>query len=251
MEKAIYLNNLTLQEDKHFTEYDQVYYGAEFCEKKIPTKNEIIKIMDYIGKSKQKISLLTPPCTKYGLDRIEELLKYYPAGNEIIFNDWGVLKLIDRNKYIPVLGRLLVTIKRDPRIKDINNPDESYKYSNVNSKEFQNILLENNINRIELDNVYQGYNFDLDQKIKTSLIYPLVYITTSRKCLISAAEYAEKVNPIRDNCGQLCDKYLLTANIKNYSENIFIDGNTNFYLNNEIINDYNNYNTDRLVYYYL
>jgi hypothetical protein len=114
--------------------FDRIYYGAEFCENKIPDLNTLKRVYSSAKKFKKRFTpsensltgftLLTPYVTTFGLKRLEPLFGYLDSQNsniEVVVNDWGVLKLIrDNYKNLqPVLGRLLTKQRRDPRAKDI------------------------------------------------------------------------------------------------------------------------------------
>lgn len=91
--------------------YDRVYLGSEFCQNKLPTAAAFLKLEKLFGGP---VTLVTPLLTDGGLDQAAALVKALCAVKrrrplEVVVNDWGLLRLLKRNKAArPVLGRLLM-----------------------------------------------------------------------------------------------------------------------------------------------
>jgi len=246
MEHAIFINNLKDLKLIDKNKFKILYFGTEFCEKLIPKKEEINKIKEFCKKNNIKLILVTPYCTNFGLKEINKIIKILPKKTEIIFNDWGVLRIIKKSKHIPILGRLLIRIRRDPYINRENPNINLFRYSNLDNKDFQKFLLNNNITRVEIDNVKQGYSFNLNNNIKTSLYYPFVYISSGRKCIFANCDNIDNKDIVKLNgCNFECKKY--TA-LSEEPYKIIWKGNTHFYINNKTPKSYSKWNIDRLVY---
>jgi len=245
MEHAIYITNENELKDIDCNKFTRIYFGTEFCERLIPSINSLTKVIDFIKSNNLNFTFLTPWCTDKGITKLKKIIPLLPEGIEVVFNDWGVYNLISKLNLKPVFGRLLVSIKRDPRAKYQNQ--ESLKQSNLDNELFQNFLKEKNIERIELDNVYQGYSFQLKEEIMTSLYYPFVYITTARKCITANCDSADQLERIKlDNCSYECKKYTFTAKLQD-SENFILKGNSQFYKNDKKPN-FVKLNVNRLVF---
>lgn len=273
MEQALLINNL---EDLKFFDskkFRRIYFGTEFCEKIFPSADEVKSVVQFCSKNDIKFTLVTPWCTERGLQAVRNAIKIIPKNSEVVFNDWGVFELLKHKQVSPVLGRLLVSIKRDPRLAEeddcsavckgpsnvsghysknkhlLSNPIDYAQLSNLNNNEFQKYLLLNNIKRISLDNVTQGYNFKLNQKISASLHYPYVYITTSRKCIFANIKNLKKCGKLEiGSCKFECGNYTLTANMPKSKRKIIIKGNSQFYINNKQPEDLKKLNIDRLIF---
>jgi hypothetical protein len=200
------------------------------------------------------VTLLTPYVTGYGLKKLGLLFSYIHKKRlncEIVFNDWGVLGLIQErcSNVSPVLGRLLTKQKRDPWIGKVLFSKESYdkilindsggskvifklkkipetlydyfKSAAVNAPVFQGFLLENKIKRVELDNLAWGMNISVDKQLGASLHYPYGYISTTRLCGL--------INLTYSRCVKKCRKFFFSFKSRPKEIPIFIRGNTVFY----------------------
>jgi hypothetical protein len=91
--------------------FDRVYVGSEFCQNRLPTAAAFLKLEKIF---RGPVTLTTPLLTDGGLDQAMALVKKLAAVKrrkplEIVVNDWGLLRLIKKNKLVrPVLGRLLM-----------------------------------------------------------------------------------------------------------------------------------------------
>ena len=139
---------------------------------------------------------------------------------EVIFNDWGVGKLLEEkyptwNKRI---GRTLDKMIREPRL-------ERQDYENMNrhvlqfmqepacmAEQYVDVLKFLNIQGIELDNVPQGYgdatelfsNVDLPK----SLYFPFYHVTSGRLCMMKAiGKQPEDKWNLDEPCAHLCQSY--------------------------------------------
>ncbi|MCM2266998.1 MAG: hypothetical protein NDI60_04405 [Elusimicrobiales bacterium] len=91
--------------------YDRVYIGSEFCQNKLPSAAAFLRLEKLF---KGPVTLATPLLTDGGLDQALALIKKLAAAKrkkplEVVVNDWGLLRLLKKNKLVrPVLGRLLM-----------------------------------------------------------------------------------------------------------------------------------------------
>ncbi len=230
IEKAIYLQDTPKAASDIFT---RVYFGTEFCERLIPSVLTTKSILNFIKRKGKKLTFLTPYCTNYGIEKLKRVLGILPIGTEVVFNDLGVFRMamdIKNKKFDPVLGRLLVKYKRDPRFNRLLLNKGVKKYfmsSNINNTIFQQYLVTNGFKRIEIENSLQGYNFVLCRDIHSSLYYPYTYITTTTSCIF-------KKNTRLPGCNFACKDSVMLSRIKQLPIEIITRGNTEYYRNPEL-----------------
>ena len=232
MEKAIYISDIQqLKKIKDF-DFERLYFGTEFCDHLIPPVETVRKILLYASDESLRFSFVSPICSDSGIERLGSIFNILPSGCEVIFNDWGVLYLLNkyfRNKRISLsLGRALVGQYKDPRLVTVKNSLRKtfFKKCNLNNPDFQDFLKNQNITRVELDNVYQGYNFKAMHGLKASLYYPYIFIAATTKCLF-------KIEPMLRSCKSGCKTgSMMIARLKPAPDWIITRGNAEFYLNN-------------------
>lgn len=245
----------------------RIYFGAEFCERLIPSIGECREVISRARDKGMDFSLVTPYVTDTGISRLRylfDLMACMDAPVEVIVNDWGVLGRL-RNEYTglaPVLGRLLTKQKRGPRIKrllerrlpsKIIRPKEPsrqgaviivaeklppdadlyYRGSNASSVPIiHGLLKENNVRRIEIDNLLQGIYLDMGNSgISVSAYTPYAYISTTMFCQTIGCERKHKPFLRVRPCAKECRRYTFRLRHKSMPEDIILKGNTQFYKN--------------------
>jgi len=178
-------------------DFTRLYFGQEFCERALPRVDEVLQAVRFCHDTGRKFTLITPYVTEDGLARLEDILESlerYGVGGEVVANDWGVLHLLhDRfPSLVPVLGRLLNKIWRDPRmksyLKDIPPGDrDSFKTCSLAGPFMQDLLGNLGVKRIEMDNLPQGLPGDLPRwGYLVSLYLPYGCIQTGRICFFQS-----------------------------------------------------------------
>jgi len=261
MEFAFFISkvkNLNLF-DSSFT---RLYFGNEFCEELIPSLEELKALIDFAVKNNIDFTLVTPYVTNKGIDRLIPLFKEISGFEiqgkniEVVFNDWGVLRLLRRDykKLSPVMGRLLNKMKRGPRFMLVidylpKDTVEYYQSTNMNIPELAGFLKENNVERIELDNLLQDINFDFSSGgIKTSLYLPFAYVTTTRFCLTNSCDIPEKSEHVGIYpCRRECQRYTFTLKSPAMPVLLLRKGNTIFFKNEKPPAKFNEKNISRVV----
>ncbi|MDD5128106.1 MAG: hypothetical protein PHO40_00420 [Candidatus Omnitrophica bacterium] len=190
MEKALHISRLS---DFKFwrAEHSRIYFGNEFCDRLIPSEEELDRVLSFAAGRNLGFTLLTTFCTDKNLHsykKLFDLLSQSRADAEIVINDWGLLKIAKNYPFDLVLGRLLNKQKRGPRIIGVIErlPElmrERFRKSGINGY-FSAFLLDCGIKRVELDNLLQGVSLDefRGKGICCSLYIPFGYITVSRSC---------------------------------------------------------------------
>lgn len=201
VERVLYINSL--ENLKYYrNDFDRLYFGQEFCERLIPSPDQVREALLFARNKNLSFSFMTPYVTDRGLDLLVENLlfleKTWPE-SEVIFNDWGVFRLLYErfSVFTPVLGRLLNKLKRGPRIMNIFEkiPSSSKRYlrgSGFDTPWMTDFLINNNVHRVEFDNVLQGTDFKgMDRRISISVYIPFVFVSTTRYCFAMTPNHNE------------------------------------------------------------
>lgn len=262
MPKTANVPFFSINNEKTLKNFSRIYFGDEFCQRLLPTEQELLKILDFCKKNKKEFTLVTPFLTDVYLKQYENLVKIvnkeFPEA-EIVINDFGLLNSVSKiknNKLKFVLGRLLVEQKRDSRTIDLKNKiprkgQDYFKRLNIENEILQEFLLKNNIERVELDNVLQGIKLKLN-KLKASLYLPFVYTTTTRLCMTANCDWIAGRNEMKiDNCNKECLKYTFLLKNPTIPKEMILKGNTQFFINEKLPENLEKINVDRIVYSYL
>jgi hypothetical protein len=259
MDHALFITNL--KNLKFFDKkYSRIYFGNEFCERLIPDKADLNKVVDFCKKNNVLISFVTPYATDKGINAISELidlLKEEKIIDEIIFNDWGVF-----NKFKGILkskrwvkGRVLTKQYKDTRFIELKkiipkNILPWFQSSTVDTEISQDFLINKNVFRIELDNLFQGINMKLSRSdIKASLYYPYNFITTTRICQSARCTSKKKKKvTIEDGCSFECRTYTFDLKAKDMPKSMKLKGNTCFYYLDRLPKEMIEKGIDRLVF---
>jgi len=235
IEEAIQL--LGTAEVKNYRgDYSRVYLGDEFCERLLPSRREAEAALKFCGKEAKEFTLVTPYLTDSGVARAGKLLDALPLGTEVVVNDWGLIEDVCERELTPVLGRILIKYRRDPRVGAIekNVPQGCRKVlqsSALTQGRFTNFIKSSGIERIELDNTPFQVDHGNLKDFKVSLHVPLVYVTTTRQCLTNFFVVGRfGIRP----CSKACLKHSLTWANPDFPHSLIQKGNALFYENNEM-----------------
>ncbi len=231
---------------------DILYFGNEFCQNIIPSKLHINKAFKWALKNNVQFVFVLPYITNDKVKTADNLLQFLNNKKqivEIVFNDWGTLSLILKYKNLkPVLGRLLTKQRKDPIAENIiENRQNKIKIAVIDGKKtiikakkvppalktyFQKSFLDvphvmdfmkgNNIKRYELDLLPWGIKIKTDKKIKLSIYYPYVNITTTRYCGAVNLKYTKI-------CSKICKSQIIEAGTNKLKYPYIIKGNAVFY----------------------
>lgn len=194
MQNALYTTSLkTIPKD--LSGYDRLYFGAEFCQWRMPTPASVVKAYVRSRDAGLGFTLMTPWVTDKGLAMLLRVFsalaeKLDGGGVEVVVNDFGVLSVLAERyaNFEPVVGRLLVRQKRCPRIPGIMDslPDagrDVYLHAGIEDKVTAKYLRGFGIKRAELDNPLQGVGVNLKAaKLRGSIYTPYAYVTVTRHC---------------------------------------------------------------------
>lgn len=243
MERAIYLSELTESFDA--TGFDRLYFGAEFCEIKIPGVKETAAAAVTAAEAGLGFTLITPYVTDRGLKLLRDVFRSLPADRpaEVVANDYGTLLMLrqERPDIKPVLGRLLSGQKRgfgvSARQADAGPAlAETWRESDFDLPIVREYLKDYGVARVELDNLPQGTSSDFTASgLSASLYVPYGYVTTTRYCSY-AFEGGRWLN-ILGACGQACRRGMIEETADIFNRAVWLAGNAQFYLNEQISSD--------------
>lgn len=232
----------------------RIYYGAEFCENKLPDISSLRKILDFCKAEGLNFTLMTPTYMPYHESQVRDLLTLLSEDNdfmysEVVYNDPGILWIL-QNEYpslIPVRGRLMQKKTYDIRL----NKQEFKKYltekglqafdaSGV-SAEYADILRQAGVKRIEIDPLVEYLEEETKNNFEYSVYIPFGFYTVGHICLFKNLNMGkeQKFDMDEKKCGQACKQYI---QLMNKQVNVLVDdgkqelllfraGNTIFHLN--------------------
>ncbi|MFB6085942.1 MAG: hypothetical protein ABEJ84_03920 [Halodesulfurarchaeum sp.] len=201
VETAVFTDDVStlaaLEED-----YDRVYFGNEFCDKRLPDPEAVTDAYDYCTEQGLDMTLVSPIMTPMKTSAVESILEAvepFTSDLELVFNDWGVYQLATEFGDFEdlVAGRTMSGQKRAPEVShltgdtDITLEDggavvtdgvrEHFKKSIVNVPYARDHLEDLGVGRIELD-VLSHDMYDEDVQFSTSIYYPWNFVTVKRWC---------------------------------------------------------------------
>lgn len=259
MEQAAYITKVESLSQLKPRLYSRIYFGQEFCERLLPSLEDLMEAVNFAVKNCLGFTFVTPYVTEKGLRELSNLLKFVARelpGSEVVFNDYGVLRVLRREcpELKPVMGRLLNKMKRDPRILSIIHllPEDARRYfrgSSLDNPAYRDFLLKNNVTRIELDNVLQGIDLNLaSYGFSASIYIPYAYVTTTRLCLAVNCD----VHGMEDTvgifpCRRECHKYTFYLRSSAMPTTLIRKGNTIFIKNETLPNNMEEMGINRIV----
>ncbi|MCX8125666.1 MAG: hypothetical protein N3E40_00785 [Dehalococcoidia bacterium] len=239
-------------------EFSCLYFGNEFCERLLPTPEELTEVLKFVFDNRIQFTLVTPYVTEAGIGHVEALLDTLAGcrpGSEVVFNDYGVLRMLGRQfpSLTPVMGRLLNKMKRGPRLMVVIDrlPETTVEYfrnSSLTAPLLQKFLKERGVRRVELDNLLQGIDLPL-RGWEMSLYLPYAYVTTTRLCLTASCDIPEMEERIGIfPCQRECRKYTFALTSEIMPVTLIRKGNTIFFENPVLPENFEGSGISRLVF---
>lgn len=228
----------------------RIYFADAFCQHLIPTKQELDKAFKAAQDNNLQFTLNTPYVTDKGIKQILENIESICKNEEIfevVFNDWGVFYEVKKRfpKVKLILGRLLTKQRTDPNAYEIitnsqkRNPDNNvipktvpntlyqhFQSSVINDDIFQNYLISNSVNRVEIEYLVWDMNIKLTDRIKATIYYPYAHITTTRNCGLLNMTYT--------TCNKMCNDIQIQYKNESMLFPYIVIGNTVYYQVNDI-----------------
>ncbi|HEY3137001.1 MAG TPA: hypothetical protein VGL29_13305 [Blastocatellia bacterium] len=240
--------------DEYFgpVEFSRCVYGNEFCEHLIPYPGQVEAVIRTARGRGLALTFVTPYVTDAGIEALRPLFELLSeAGDEceVVFNDWGVLNVLQEGfpELIPVQGRLMNKSLRDPRVTGVYASSEapgpalvSLRRSNLDCASYTEFLSGLGVASVELDNLPQGVDLSFAADgMKASAYIPFGFISTSRICMAAGIHY-DKRNKFQPGapCHHECQTHLLeygytNTPFDNRDQKFYLKGNTYFYVHTE------------------
>jgi hypothetical protein len=216
------------KEGIHYADhFSRLYFGNEICEVLIPSLKIAKRAYEIAQEREMGFTLVTPYVAFEGVEKLKELFEYFNQFKdvEVVVNDYGILHILSTTykNIIPVIGRLLVKMKRDPRfsvsgfdrarklIKDASkvekNQEKALSSSGLELESYQKLLAGIGVKRVSIDalptipdkTILKKWGFPID------VYWPWVYITSGRSCAIAAHTQPGKLyHPTDEPCYKQC-----------------------------------------------
>jgi len=165
----------------------RIYLGNEFCERLMPGPKDLEYVQSGPVQRGINLTLVTPMLTDAGFRRLDNLLPYLSAGTEVVINDWGALHRLraDYPSLVPVLGRMLNKMIKDPRLPSAQwtrlQPHSSQ------SAHFQAFLERFGISQIDMDvPPFAGSGQFQTAPLRLGVHLPYGYTVKGRMCRIGS-----------------------------------------------------------------
>lgn len=255
IEKAIFIKRLS-QINLVSKEYQRLYFGEEFCERKI-SEDELRKVAQFADEKGLPFTYVTPFVTEKYFDRIINTVMIVTSNrieNEIVINDWGLFHAVQSTKSSCkfILGRLLNKQKKGPEIlgqmKRLNKDTvDHFQRANTDSLHFQKFLIANGFIRIEMDNLLCG--IIRESRIPASLYTPFAHISVTRTCKLVGCENGKSpCHAVIRNCRKECEKYDIELEHPKMPVRLYLKGNAHLFQNNILPKNLKEANIDRIVF---
>jgi len=130
---------------------EQIRLGNEFCERLIPTTNQVNKAITLANQFHLGFALVLANLTDQGHKKLQRILPILPHGCEIVVNDWGTAYLVTlaHPNLKVTAGRLLCKHLKEARISTpAEDPIVKWPVSN---EQFLSVLADLNIQHAEVD----------------------------------------------------------------------------------------------------
>jgi hypothetical protein len=165
--------------------FQRLYAGSEFCVNRLPGVVRTRTIVELCRDFGLRLTFVLPPCYDTSLDMTQRLIGLLEPGTEVVVNDWGVLQAVVDAGCLPVFGRALNRLIRDPRL-DVTGHTQAqidyYQTSQIHIPAVQDFIKQAGFVRVELDNVRQGLGGLPAGALPCSLYTPWTLISVSRFC---------------------------------------------------------------------
>ncbi|MFH1519719.1 MAG: hypothetical protein ABIE75_04010 [Candidatus Omnitrophota bacterium] len=238
MERGIFLNKNIEFDDP--IDYDCAYLGDEFCEQYLPSAASVDRAVNFCRRYSKKLTLVTPFLTNQGMTRLIKLIDFIDVNNinaEIVINDWGLLKLLNKraSSFQRVLGRILVS-----RYLSKFHYNEAMRHFSSNKRrrfyclfpeQFLDLLKAEKIFRLEFNSLNQLATTHLQIKergFKAHIYHPFMYITTSRYCNVAGGHDRSRYYSPTCTCSEECRESFAVKYNRYFKRKIFTKGNAYF-----------------------
>tara|TARA_R110002167_G_scaffold64548_1_gene182638 strand:- start:20584 stop:21507 length:924 start_codon:yes stop_codon:yes gene_type:complete len=213
----------------------RIHLGNEFCERLLPTPSELSLLQQQAQQLELDFCLVTPMLTDAGFKRLDSLLPLLSEDTEVVINDWGTLQQVraDYPSLVPVLGRMLNKMIKDPRL-----PSEQWTQlhpHNSQSAHFRTLLERFGIKHLEMDvPPFARIEHFNSAPMALSVHFPYGYTVKGRMCRIGSLGQRDEAKFVAAHaCNKECLNYWAKAERCGTKADAELDsfqrGNTQFY----------------------
>ena len=244
MEKAYLItensdfNKLILEKDL----YDRFYFWDAYCEHNFMYFLNNKDFLNNLSKLDKPLTITTPIISEKNLNNLKSFLDSFDFWKdfEIVVNDYWVLNFILNNyKNIKIIWwNFLSGQNKDPYLK-IFKDKQVHKKITIDNDFYKNYLKNNNIDLVELYNVFQW--IEIDTNYNFSLYYPYVVYSINRYCPTKLVYDKKNYLTIVEECDwcfwKIPANFNMDLKMKTDNSKNFFRWNKQFYENLDIIED--------------
>lgn len=219
-----------LEQLKNLDRYRYIYFGNEFCDKKIPSGQFCREVVQYCLENSKIPVFLTPYLTDVGISilkkRIDDIYSIHKEF-EITINDYGILEFLKGYPEVRInMGRMLIKMKKGPEIMSgvLDKDPLGFRQTSLSSI-FIDFAKASNITRFEMDIPPQG--LVLPDSNNISLYLGNCIIASTRRCPYIDADKKDFRYEIK-GCKKECMNYCIAKNTRFYDKLIYVLGNSEF-----------------------
>jgi hypothetical protein len=221
----------------------RLYFGNEFCHYLLPSAAEVRAARAAARAAGLAFTLATPYLPDLALDELAGLLPLLEAGDEVVINDWGVLRKVRAAApgLRPVIGRLMNKILRDHRTPDGEAPallpdgqgspeDRALAQTGLGAAGMRALLGRFDVARVEFDWGPRGFLWDAEG-VAASVYLPFGYVASGRVCPLASLDRPrdEKFTVDPPSCPRPCRRFRLELRGAGARTPLLHVGNTVFY----------------------
>ena len=247
-----WMNPLMAQQCLDFT---RLYFGQEFCQNLTPPPEEVEMAYYFSRQQGWQFTYVTggylaEPSLEVTRRNLEKLAELEPTA-EVVFNDWGVFRMMRRDfpDFVPIMGRILnkqtrlnlftetgdeLPISRDSINLDFEelrrNQIEAYRDVNISNPDYLPHLHAWGVRGIDMDITPQGVERPEDGwNLQLGFYYPWGFIATARNCPTAGTLDLARMFIVKDkSCGKPCRKYNCSPNLLQFDTPLVMRGPTLF-----------------------
>lgn len=247
-------------------DFSRLYFGQEFCQNLIPPADEIEESYYYSRQLNWNYTYVTGGyLVEKSIEKVrrnlDKLLEIGADDVEVVFNDWGVFRMLQReySSFKPVMGRILNKSTRldlftmppndlpilmaniQSSVEDIHkNQLEAYADNSLSNPSFYKRLLEWGVKNVDMDMLPQGIKRPEDGWGMTlGLYFPWGFVATGRSCpTAGAVEQPRGYRMMEKPCPRPCQKFNCSPNIQPVELPLMQRGPTLFSFHSDIAEQY-------------
>ncbi|MDQ1280467.1 MAG: hypothetical protein QG670_1730 [Thermoproteota archaeon] len=169
---SVQADNLKLLKEAVESNCDEVRFGPEFCEYKLPSLDELEEAYMLSIHSNKVFTYVTPRISENILEKMRAQLQFLneKKNSSVVINDFGVLNLIGQYPNLkPRLGRQLMYVPARCPWEEIKSRQTKHETSFLSKRKVEKIFYQTSLNYLPTIRIYQGYGV---QSIDVDFIQP-------------------------------------------------------------------------------